>query len=226
MLLSIPTPDEFIYVIALFVWVLFVSHYLCKRIYNALLRRGYEQNVAVYYNRKIIHILAGGLVSILVPFLFKSFTLIAILVTVLAIGNYLPHRSGRIWYWYQVKENMYEVHFIIMWGLIMGLGFLLGNLAIGVLPILFMSVGDGVTGLVRNMLYHRRTKSWWGNIAMALFCIPAGFLTFGVSGAVAGFAASLVEKLEFGWIDDNITVPLISFIILLALPMSGVPVFV
>ncbi|MEM0482415.1 MAG: dolichol kinase [Nitrososphaerota archaeon] len=221
-----PTPGEFIYVTALFVWVLFVSHYLCKRIYNALLRRGCEQNVAVYYNRKIIHILAGGLVSILVPFLFKSFTLIAILVTVLAIGNYLPHRSGRIWYWYQVKENMYEVHFIIMWGLIMGLGFLLGNLAIGVLPILFMSVGDGITGLVRNMLYHRRTKSSWGNLAMALFCIPAGLLTLGVSGAVAGFAASLVEKLEFRWIDDNITVPLISFIILLALPMSRVPVFV
>ncbi len=211
---------------ALFGWVLFVSHYLCKRVYNALLNRGYEHHVAVYYNRKIIHILAGGLVSVLVPLLFKSFILIAVLVAVLAIGNYLPHRSGKIWYWYQVKENMYEVHFIIMWGLMMGLGFLLGNLAIGVLPILFMSVGDGITGIVRNMIYQRRTKSWWGNLAMALFCIPTGFLLLGVSGAVAGAAASIIEKLEFRWVDDNITVPLVSFITLISLPMGVVPFFV
>ncbi len=224
MLLAPPAPAEFIYVTALFAWVLFVSHYVCKKIYNTLLRRGYEHNVVVYYNRKIIHILAGGLVSVLVPFLFKSFILIAILVAVLAVGNYLPHRSGKIWYWYQVKENMYEVHFILMWGLMMGLGFFLGNLTIGVLPILFMSIGDGITGIVRNMIYQRRTKSWWGNLAMALFCIPAGFLSLGVSGAVAGAAASIIEKLEFRWVDDNITVPLVSFITLLALPISGVPV--
>jgi hypothetical protein len=39
---------------------------------------------------------------------------------VLAVGNYLPHRLKKLNYWYQVEENMYEVHFIIMWGLVMG----------------------------------------------------------------------------------------------------------
>ncbi|GBC71493.1 hypothetical protein HRbin02_01277 [Candidatus Calditenuaceae archaeon HR02] len=200
--------------------------HLQEDLQRILKKGGYEHLVAVYYNRKIIHILAGGLVSVLVPLLFKSFVLIAILVAVLAVGNYLPHRSGKIWYWYQIKENMYEVHFILMWGLMMCLGFLSGNLAIGVLPILFMSIGDGITGIVRNMIYQRRTKSWWGNLAVALFCIPTGYLLLGVSGAVAGAAASIIEKLEFGRVDDNITVPLVSFTTLLALPISGVPVFV
>lgn len=221
---TLPSPLELVYVTILFGWVIFVTHFICRRLYDALLRRGVPTNVAVYYNRKIIHILTGGVAAILVPFLFKSYTLIALLVTILAIGNYIPHRRGKIWYWYQVEENMYEVHFIIMWGVLMGIGFFLNNLTMVVLPILFMSIGDGVTGLVRNAIYHRRTKSWWGNFAMALFCVPAGFICLGFTGAVAGAAASLIEKLEFGWIDDNITVPLISFAIILILPAVS-PVF-
>ncbi|MEM2973486.1 MAG: hypothetical protein QXS50_04980, partial [Candidatus Caldarchaeum sp.] len=163
------------------------------------------------------HILAGGVVAVLVPFLLKSYFLVAALVAVLAVGNYIPHRRRKLLYWYQVEENMYEVNFIIMWGLVMGLGYYLNNIALGVLPILFMSVGDGVTGLVRNALYGRRTKSWWGNLAMAFFCIPVGYLLYGVAGAVAGGLASVVEKFEFGMIDDNITVPLVSFLTVLSL---------
>jgi phytol kinase len=121
---------------------------------------------------------------------------------------------------------MYEVHFIIMWGLVMGLGFLLDNVMMAVLPILFMSVGDGVTGIVRNALFRRRTKSWWGNLAMAAFCIPAGFMLQGVFGGLAGALASVVEKFEFGPIDDNITVPLSGFLVLLTASMTGSPVVV
>jgi len=198
----------------LFLWVLFVSLLLTRKTYYIWVRRGMAHNVAVYYNRKIIHILAGGVVAVIVPFIFKSYLPILALVTVLAVGNYLPHQLKRLHHWYQVEENMYEVHFIIMWGAVMGLGFLLDNLIIAVLPILFMSVGDGVTGFVRNILFSRRTKSWWGNLAMACFCIPAGLALYGLAGALAGALASIVEKFEFGPIDDNITVPLIGFLIL------------
>ncbi|MCS7146307.1 MAG: dolichol kinase [Nitrososphaerota archaeon] len=218
-----PEPLEIIYALALFLWILFVTHFVCRRLYDALMRRGFRHNVTVYLNRKIIHILTGGLAAVLVPVLFKSFAVIAVLVAVLAIGNYIPHHLGKIWYWYQVEENMYEVHFIIMWGLIMGLGFLMKNLTMAVLPILFMSVGDGVTGLVRNLIYQKRTKSWWGNFAMALFCVPIGFLSLGYTGAVAGTVASIVEKIEIGRIDDNITVPLVSFILIWTLPAAGFP---
>jgi phytol kinase len=210
----------------LFLWVLFVSHVLTRWTYRKMVSRDMPHHVAVYYNRKIIHILAGGVVAMLVPFIFKTFTPILALVSVLAVGNYLPHRLKRLNYWYQVEENMYEVHFVIMWGLVMGLGFLLDNVMMAVLPILFMSVGDGVTGIVRNALFRRRTKSWWGNLAMAAFCIPAGFMLQGVFGGLAGALASVVEKFEFGPIDDNITVPLSSFLVLLTASMTGSPVVV
>ncbi|MEM1966080.1 MAG: hypothetical protein QXH12_08200 [Candidatus Caldarchaeum sp.] len=206
------TLNEVLATIALFAWVLFVSLFLTRKIYEKMVAKGVEHHVAVYYNRKIIHILAGGLVAILVPYVLNNLLLVTVLVAVLAVGNYIPHKRGKLYHWYQVEENMFEVHFIIMWGLIMGLGFLLGDLRIGILPILFMSIGDGVTGLVRNVLYRRRTKSWWGNLAMALFCVPTGFMTLGTAGAVSGAIASVVEKFEFGKVDDNITVPLVSFL--------------
>jgi dolichol kinase len=184
-----------------------------------MIRRGLSEHVAVYFNRKIIHILAGGLVAMVVPLLYESYVLILVMVLVLALGNYYPHRTGRLYYWYQVKGNMFEVHFIVMWGLVMLFGFLVGNKWLGVVPIMFMSVGDGVTGIVRNLLYKRRTKAFVGNLAMMAFCIPFGYAILGPVGAIAGFLASLAEKLEVGWLDDNITVPLISLSTVTLLPI-------
>ena len=48
---------------------------------------------------------------------------------------------------------------------------------------------------------------------MALFSIPVGSI-FGIAGMLAGAVASFIEHFEFKPIDDNITVPLISFLIL------------
>ncbi|MEM1943477.1 MAG: hypothetical protein QXO30_00915 [Candidatus Caldarchaeum sp.] len=47
---------------------------------------------------------------------------------------------------------------------------------------------------------------------MALFCASTGFEMLGVAGVVSGAVASMVEKFEFGRIDDNMTVPLLSFL--------------
>ena len=207
---------EVVITLILFLWVIFISHFLTRIIYNHLMRRGLPHRVAVYYNRKVLHMLTGGLVAVLVPYVFRGPLLLIVMVAVLAVGNYLPHRMNRLFYWYQVEDNMYEVHFIIMWGVIMTLGFIIGNIWLAVLPTIFMSFGDGITGIVRNSIYRRRTKSWWGNIAMMGICAPVGYLLLGIAGLAAGVAASLVEKFEYKWLDDNITVPLVSFLILIA----------
>ena len=118
--------------------------------------------------------------------------------------------------WFQVEENDYEIHFIIMWGVIITLAWLIfHNWWYGVIPVAFMAFGDGVTGIVRNMLYNRRTKSWLGNIAMAAVVIPIGYIALGWIGALAGLLASIVEHFESNPIDDNITVPLVSFLTIL-----------
>ncbi|MEM2053913.1 MAG: dolichol kinase, partial [Nitrososphaerota archaeon] len=67
----IPTLEEVAISFVLVGWVLFVSLFLTKKTYEAFIAWGYTHNVAVYYNRKIMHMLTGGLVAILVPFLYK-----------------------------------------------------------------------------------------------------------------------------------------------------------
>jgi dolichol kinase len=49
---------------------------------------------------------------------------------------------------------------------------------------------------------------------MALFSVIAG-TAMGFAGMLAGAAASIVEHFEFKSIDDNVLIPLTSFIILL-----------
>ena len=214
--MSLISFEEIATTVILFAWIIFIVRFLTKKVYNAMMKRNFARNVAIYYNRKIIHILAGGLVAFLVPLIFKTPILPFGMALLLAVLTYIPHRTGNLMYWFQVEENMYEVSFCVMWGLIIALGWLVseGNFWFGVLPVLFMSVGDAVTGIVRNMLYKRRTKSWWGNLTMALFSIPAGVI-LGFAGVIAGALASFVEHFEFNPIDDNVTVPALSFVILL-----------
>ena len=201
--------------VILFLWVVFVVNFLTKNLYEFMRARRMRHNVAVYYNRKVIHMLAGGLVAVLVPFIFNTPIIPFIIASLLGALTYIPHKIGKLMYWFQTEDNMYEVSFCIMWGVILTLGWLIsgGNFWFGVLPVLFMSFGDAITGIVRNMLYKRRTKSWWGNLVMALFTIPAGSI-LGLAGIFAGAAVSLIEHFEFNPIDDNVTVPLSSFLIL------------
>lgn len=200
----------------LFAWVIFLVTALTKRTYTLMRMKGLEDRVAIYYNRKIIHVLAGGLVAFIVPHVFESPLLPLVMALLLGVFTYVPHRVGRLMYWFQVEDNMYEVSFCIMWGVIIALGWLIsgGNFWVGVVPVLFMAIGDSATGFVRNTLFKRRTKSWWGNLAMAAVSIPIGAI-LGMAGMIAGAIASIIEHFEYPPIDDNITVPLTSFIILI-----------
>lgn len=209
---------EGLYTAILLIWVIIVVHPITKILYNHMRRKGLSHIKAVYYNRKIIHILAGGLVAVLVPYLYSTPLLPGILAGILALATYLPHRKNNLMYWFQTEDNMYEVHFCIMWGIVISLGWLIfKNWWYGVIPVAFMAFGDGVTGIVRNILYNKRTKAWIGNIAMATVTIPLGYIALGNIGAIAGLLASIVEHFEVAnIIDDNIIVPLTSFLTILA----------
>jgi len=208
--------EEVFAAVLLFSWVVFVAMVLTKTLYGWMRKKGIEHYVAIYYNRKVIHMLAGGVCAVIVPFVFETAILPFIMAILLAIFIYTPHRLGKIMYWFQTKENTYEVSFCIMWGVVITLGWWLsgGNYWFGVLPVLFMSFGDAVTGILRNIIYRKRTKSWWGNLVMAVFSMSIG-TTLGVAGILAGGVASFVEHFEFKLIDDNITVPSVSFLILM-----------
>jgi phytol kinase len=87
-----------------------------------------------------------------------------------------------------------------------------------------MAVGDSATGVVRNLLFKRRTKHWVSNIAMAAVSVPIGWYYLGVAGALAGLLASTVKRFESPPpIDDNVIVPATSFLFLLLLVRTAFP---
>ena len=207
---------ELLYASALLLWILFLVTFLTKKIYHHYVSKGIKKRVVIYYNRKIIHIFAGGLVAFLTPFIFTDVYIPFAMSLILAMVSYLPYKIGKINYWYQVPENKFDVHFCIMWGLSILLGKLIfNNWWVGVVPVLYMSIGDAVTGIVRNYMFGKRTKSWWGNLAMLAVCVPIG-LTLGLKGVLAAVVASILEHYEYKWIDDNIIVPLSSFLLVSA----------
>ena len=201
--------EETLYAVVLAAYVLAVI-YVTKHFYNIMRSWGLPHNVAVYYNRKIIHVAAGGVVAVLTPALFTSPIIPSVAAFAMAALLYAARRV-RLMEWFQTPDNMYEVNFNVAWGLsLLALWILLGDPWLAVLPALFISLGDAITGAVRNMLFARRTKHIAGNIAMALVVVPMGYAAAGDVGAIIGLIASLTERLELGPIDDNIIVALVA----------------
>ena len=208
------TLADLAFTLAFVAYVLLVAFSL-KHVYSRLLARGYSESLAAYLSRKIMHIVASGVPTLLIPYLFSTPTAPSIAALGLAALLYYNHKSNKRMHWFQVKENMYEVNFALAWGAsILVLWTLTGNMFISILPALFISFGDGVTGLVRMLCFRKRTKHWLGNLAMAATTLPIGVMLAGVPGAIAAVIASIAEKFELNPIDDNILVSVASVLTL------------
>jgi len=190
--------------------------FLTKWFYHKMTKKGIESNVAIYYNRKIVHMAAGGVGALVVPY-FYTLPLFPLLVgMVLSIFTYIPHKTGKRFYWMQTEKNKNDVKFTFMWGVtICVLWYVIGDPFLAIIPSLFMAFGDGITGVVRNAFFKRRTKHIIGNVFMAIVCIPLGYWLASSAvvpipwwGVIAAIISSYIERFEFGPIDDNI---LISF---------------
>jgi len=216
---------EILYIVALALYafsVIMLTRYLYDYLVN---KKHMRKSVAVYYNRKFIHILAGGVVVLTVPFLFSDpfYPLFASIL--LTIIMYILHKSNHILYWFQTDENVSDVSFCLMWGVaIFVLWIIFEDPWIAVIPPAFIAFGDGVTGIVRNIAFKERHKHPIGNIYMAGVCIPIGYYFGSISGIegmalwgiVAAIVASVFERYEFGLIDDNILITVGSTLVLLA----------
>lgn len=206
--------NDFYITIPLVIWALFVIKYFSRWIYNLAIKKGYLPESATYFGRKIIHIFGAGIITLLIPFLFREPFLPFLSALILAVYTWLPHKKDKLYKWFQVKKNIKEVNFSMMWGIVILIGWFFDkSFWLGVIPVLFMSFGDGVSGIVRNLKYKKRTKAWEGSLTMLICCSLIGGLKMGLAGILAAILATLVERTEA--IDDNISVPLVSFLTLL-----------
>ena len=79
-----------------------------------------------------------------------------------------------------------------------------------------MSFGDSATGLIRAVTQKRHVRSWEGSLAMVIIYSIIGYSFLGVYGIMVGAVATLVEKIP--GIDDNITVPIITALLVYLYP--------
>jgi dolichol kinase len=190
----------------LLVWNLVVIHYISRGFYEFFNR--YKNIPAEYVGRKIVHIFGGGLTAILIPIFYDGhYQIVAVMAFLLAAYVFLRRRY-KMMYWFQIEENAYEVNFALAYGSLVLIGIYLEDVWIGLIPILFMSFGDAVTGLVRAFTQKKRVKSWDGTIAMFLISAFIGYWRLGVYGIVLAAIVSIVEKIPK--IDDNVTVPIVA----------------
>lgn len=190
-------------------------------VYNAFIvlyvSRKIGEKHGIYMARKSIHILSAGVSVLLAPFLFSDLLVPAILGSLMVAFTLVGH-FRKPYSWFQVKRNYADVYFTAACTLVL-LVFWNYNIWIGVLSALFLAWGDGMTGIVRNIVYGKRNKGIWGNIAMFIICVALAYFMNGHVGYVAfvGAAfASVIERSEH--IDDNISIPFGSAIIMIILP--------
>jgi len=194
--------------VVLLFWMAFVLLFASRWLYNFVLKRGWEPRRGTYLGRKFVHIFGAGMVAVVLPFEFHEPYLPFAFAMLLAVFTYTLHRTQHVMYWFQDPSNLSETYFALTWGAAVLLTWLVDHtFLLAVVPTLFMAWGDGVTGVVRNFMYRKRTKAWEGSLAMLLVCIPVGAL-MGLAGVGAGIAATLVERWEK--VDDNISIPLVS----------------
>ena len=214
--------SEVIWLFILGAWAGLVV-FAIKPFHSYLVNRGCENMVAVYYNRKVAHMLAGGVPIILCPIVFSN----PIWPLIGGLGGaailYAAHFTDRRLWWMQTEQNMNDATFALMLGLsVFALWHYSDQPWLAILPSLYMAFGDGVTGIIRNKMFAKRTKSAWGNLGMAILCIPLGWFVgkmvtpaIPVWGVISAVVASIVERYEFGPIDDNILIVIASSIVLL-----------
>ncbi len=219
--MSIIMNIELIWFLVLGAWAALVVMSI-KPFHAYLMSKGCEDMVAVYYNRKIAHMVAGGIPLLMCPIVFTDplWPLLGgVIGAILLATSHLIDK--RLW-WMQTKQNMNDATFALMLGIsVFILWKYLEDPWLAILPSLFMAYGDGVTGIIRNKMFAKRTKSAWGNLGMAILCIPLGWFIglnaeqpIPIWGAFSGLVASVIERYEFGPIDDNILIVVASCIVI------------
>ena len=214
--------NQILYSVGMGIYVMVIL-FATKIPYDMMITRGVEDIRAVYYNRKIVHMMAGGVGSLCVPVLFVDYWYPLVCGILMTIFTYAAHASGTRMFWFQTDQNQNDVKFTLMWWTsITMIWVLVGDPWLAIVPSLFMAFGDGVTGVVRNAVIKKRSKNPIGNVFMFIVSAPLGYIVAGMGdpsipvwGLISAAIATFVERYEFGPIDDNILITVFATAVLM-----------
>ena len=170
----------------------------------------YDEKVPNYLSRKLAHV-GAGIAFVLSAIFFNTgwtiFGITAAFAVLIFLAKWLNPTMIRGIGGAGRPDSMAELWFPLACATSIGVGWLwLGSPWLGVLPCLFVSFGDAVTGLVRSRVYRKETKGLWGTWAMLATCLGLAFLVqpvwIGHAGAVVATIAEMVTKATRRW-DDN-----------------------
>jgi dolichol kinase len=199
--------NDLIFAILLTAYNAFIIFYVSRRV---------SERFGTYMARKSIHLLSAGVSILLAPFVFTDWQMPLVLGTLMVAFTVSGHLR-KPFKWFQIRHNFADIYFTVACtALLVGFWYIdSGWVWVGILSALFLAWGDGLTGIVRNIVYKKRSKGIWGNIAMLLVCLIISFFMngrVGWAGLIGAVFASVVEKFER--IDDNISIPFGSAILM------------
>lgn len=173
-------------------------------------------------SRKCAHFGAGAVV-LPFPFVFEGILYPVLLPALFLLGLYIGHRT-EVFHGFVRKARIAELGFAFSVLVSMAVAWSIDPW-LATVPVMFMSMGDGSTGLVR-WLHHRGQagfrKYWCGTIAMLAISLPFSFFItpywIGIVGAtVATVAEKVCGDISVVKIDDNLTVPLAALVVMVPL---------
>jgi len=170
-----------------------------------------------WVNRKIIHLSATPAI-LMYLYIFRepyAFFVYSLIITVFLL---IHHVKRSIMGWFQFENNLGEVYFTISFAILSLIFWHARN--VGAAIMLFMAVGDAITGIVRSRVCKRRCKHWIGSLAMLISTVIIGYILIGPIGIILAVLATLSERQRI--IDDNISVPLISSITYFVITLVGI----
>lgn len=174
-------------------------------------------------SRKAIH-MAAGVGILIAPFVFEKedvwwplgiaiFFLVALTIlhftrASFGYGVRTPGRFVELWFCISCVVIYASVWRIDPW--------------LATAPLLWLSFGDGFTGLARWKFYHiQGEKGWAGTVAMGVVCLLIALMVHPYFvGAIGALVATAVEKVTPSrgrWIDDNYSIPLSGAVVIVGL---------
>ena len=207
---------DFLVALPLFILTLLVVYVFSRAVYHF--------TGSNYKARKFIHFAAGAVAAILAPYLFYTPIVFALISFVLFLLVYFPHKKGSLLYWFQIERKYGEIYFTFAYFSLFSIFWYI-DVNIAIASALFMAVGDGVTGLIKERYYGRREEEKkvkgfnLGNVGMILVSVPIGYYYCGWAGVIAAIFVSILESFE--GIDDNVTIPFGAAAIISLLKLFG-----